>query len=62
MLVNGNKCKVMRLGVSNENEGYFVANRQFEMVVDECDLRIIMQINLRYLSNVLRWFVQQIEY
>ena len=38
---------VMHLGVSNENTGYFMDNRQLEAVVDECDLGIKMQNNLK---------------
>ena len=46
MLFNVDKCKVMHLGVSNENLGYFMGNWQLETVVDERDLGIVMHNNL----------------
>ena len=48
MLFNVDKCKVMHLGVSNENVGYFMDNSHLEVVVDERDLVIIMQNNLNF--------------
>ena len=47
MLFNVDKCKVMHLGVSNENAGYFMDNSQLQAVVDERDLSIVMQNNLK---------------
>ena len=47
MLLNVGKCKVMYLGVSNDNAGYFMDNRQSQAVVDERDLGIVMQNNLK---------------
>ena len=46
MLSNFDKCKIMHLGISNENVGYFMNNRQLELIVDENDLGIIMQKNV----------------
>ena len=34
MLFKVDKCMVMHLGVSNENSGYFMNNKQLEAVVD----------------------------
>ena len=45
MLFNFDKYKVIYLGVSNENVGYFMNNRQLETVVGERDLGIVMQNN-----------------
>ena len=47
MLFNVDKCKVMDLRVSNENEGYFMDIRQLEAVVDERNLDVVMQNNLK---------------
>ena len=48
MLFNVDKCKVMPMGVSNENARHFMNNRQLEAVVDECDLGLVMQNNLNF--------------
>ena len=37
----------MHLGTSNENARYFMDNRQLEAVIDERDLSIVMQNNLK---------------
>ena len=48
MLFNFDKCKVMHLGVGNENAGYYMDKTQSEAVVDERDLGIAMQNNLKF--------------
>ena len=60
--INEDKCRMLHLGNRNNNFNYSLNGKQLESIKVERDLRILVDDKLKFMSNVIRQRIMQMQF